>query len=241
MTRLIQTQLVNELNKNSTGVVALLSGGLDSLVSLAWVLEATAVSVKTVLSFDYGQRPVKQELAAAVAMAGHYKLPHQIITLPWLKQLLPTGLAQHGQSHLQGALGVNAVWVPNRNGVFLNIAASWAEALGANRITFGANLEEAEAGFPDNSTEAWQRLNTALELFTQNQVQVLAPVSALTKKEIMALGLQLNAPLHYVWSCYEAGEAHCGQCASCLLLKAAAVKNNWPEAFKHKFSYFTNE
>lgn len=210
--------------------VVVLSGGLDSLVSLALERAAHPGQSQALLHFNYGQRSAQQERAAVEAIAAHYGLSLQIIQLDWLKRFLPTGMQPKGETHsgLNGA--VKAVWVPNRNGVLLNIAASVAEGLGANRVLFGANLEEAEAGFPDNGEPYWQRLNEALLLSTQNGVRVEAPVGGLRKAEIVAQALALNAPLELVWSCYETGEAtegkHCSVCASCKLLKAALEANS---------------
>jgi 7-cyano-7-deazaguanine synthase len=208
--------------------VALLSGGLDSTVSLAKILADTSNSIEVVLTFDYGQRPRLKEQQAATAICQHYHLEHHVIKLDWLANLLPSGLQLQGKSHLSGSLEVKDVWVPNRNGVILNIAASWAEGRGATDVLFGANREEAEAGFPDNGVAYWTRLNEALALSTMNQVKVNAPVGHLYKKEIVALGKKLGIPFHLVWSCYEDGEAHCGLCASCKLLKAALEENGLP-------------
>jgi 7-cyano-7-deazaguanine synthase len=209
---------------HSTGAVVLLSGGLDSTVALASTLVNDPKGVVQVLLMDYGQRSFPKELEASRQIAEHYGLPHQVIRLDWLRSTLPEGMQPEGASHHQGNLGLKSVWVPNRNGTILNIAAGVAESLGVNRVVFGANREEAEAGFPDNTTEYWQRLNAALALSTLNQVQVIAPVSDLYKAEIVKRGLELKAPLEKIWSCYEAGEKHCGHCASCQLLKQASQK-----------------
>jgi 7-cyano-7-deazaguanine synthase len=207
--------------------VILLSGGLDSTVCLAWALKEKPNSVAMALTFDYGQRANKKELAATRAIAAYYDIPHRVIALDWLHDLLPDGMSQQGERHWAGALPVSQVWVPNRNGVLLNIAAAWAEALGVPRAIFGANLEEAHAGFPDNTTAFWERTNQALAYSTKNHVQVEAPLSELDKMQIVRLGLELKAPLHLIWSCYENGEHHCGQCASCQLLYRACSLNGW--------------
>ena len=200
--------------------VVLMSGGLDSAVSLAHWLSIDGYTASLAVTMDYGQRVVRQEIRAARRLAAHYGVTHQVIDLPWLKQHLPTGYQVGGRAHAEG-LGVADVWVPNRNGVLLNIASSLAEAVGAGTVLFGANQEEAEAGFPDNTQAYWDRVNAGLELSTMNQVQVKAPVGLLTKSEIGQLAQQLNVPLDFVWSCYEDGEVPCGICASCQLFKKA--------------------
>lgn len=202
---------------DTKAAVVLLSGGLDSTVALAWWLAQPNHTVVLAVTVDYGQRAAPQEIAASASIAAHYQVPHQVVTLDWLRNCLPTGLLPGGASHLQGPLPTPAVWVPNRNGVMLNLAAALAEAKGAAFVVFGSNKEEAEAGFPDNTAAYRQALNQALRYSTANAVQVVAPVEQLDKAAIVALGKQLGAPFQWMWSCYEGGPTPCGQCASCRL------------------------
>lgn len=210
---------------SSTTAVVLLSGGLDSTVALADTL--TRMPVACALTFDYGQRAVKQELRATQAIATHYELSHRIISLPWLAELLPAALQQAPTSKVDNSalsqealFDVNRVWVPNRNGLFLNIAASFAEALQASHIVFGANAEEG-AEFPDNTIAFRNALNKTLAYSTLNGVRVETPVGRLSKLDIIQHGLALKAPFDLVWSCYENGDKQCGQCPSCLRVKSA--------------------
>lgn len=217
--------------------VVLLSGGLDSTVALAEIL--TRCPVPMVLTFDYGQRAARPELAAAKAIAKHYQLEHRIIPLPWLADLVPHSLralpsipdlmgieTSAAESVLWSTLDqeelydVNRVWVPNRNGVFLNIAASFAEAAKADAIVFGANAEEGES-FPDNTPAFRDALTTSLSYSTLNGVKVETPVGHLHKRDIVVLGQSLGVPFNLIWSCYEGAELPCNACPSCLRLKAA--------------------
>jgi 7-cyano-7-deazaguanine synthase len=193
-------------------VIMLLSGGLDSTVSLATLMEDPHYEVLRCISFNYGQRAWAKEHQAMVAIAHHYSLPLQVIELGWLRHLVPEGYSQGFQGV---ATHLSDVWVPNRNGVMLNIAASIAEALGAGLIAFGANLDEAEAGFPDNGENYWFALNKSLHYSTMGHVRVWPPVGDLRKVDIVRRGVRLNAPLHLIWSCYGDDEAHCGKCSSC--------------------------
>lgn len=213
--------------QNST--IVLLSGGLDSTVALAEVL--TRQPVACTLTFDYGQRAAKRELQATRAIADHYGLLHRVIALPWLADLLPQALTplhtleaqgiQLEQNLSQQALfDVNRVWVPNRNGLFLNIAACFAEAMKAGTIVFGANAEEG-VDFPDNTPAFRDQLNAVFAYSTLTSVRVETPVGALDKTQIIQRGLELNVPFHLIWSCYEATDEQCGQCPSCLRVKAA--------------------
>jgi 7-cyano-7-deazaguanine synthase len=115
---------------------------------------------------------------------------------------------------------LDSVWVPNRNGLFLAVAASRAEAIGARVVLVGFNRDEA-VDFPDNRPEFVERTNRALELSTRGKVQVVSFTQHLDKSEILAAGVELGVPIAELWSCYEAGERLCGRCASCEKLRRA--------------------
>ena len=210
--------------------VVLLSGGLDSTV--AFKKSADISDVVLTLTFDYGQRAAAKEAAAAAKMSARYNVEHRLIELPWLKGITKTALVctdkiipELSTDELDGAGGkteqsARSVWVPNRNGVFINIAASFCEALGAELIIAGFNMEEA-ATFPDNSPEFIEAINSSLGYSTLSKVMLLSPTSSLNKKEIVHLGMDIDAPLELLWSCYEGGEKMCGACESCMRLKRA--------------------
>jgi 7-cyano-7-deazaguanine synthase len=104
--------------------------------------------------------------------------------------------------------------VPNRNGVFLAVAAAWAEALHADEVVAGFNAEEA-ASFPDNSVEFVRAYNRSLRLSTRNGVEVRSYTARLRKPAIVRLGLKIGAPLDLIWCCYDGGGRMCGRCESC--------------------------
>lgn len=235
----------NETHKKLGESVVLLSGGLDSVVAFAEAVKAGGVSLA--LTFNYGQRAFAMEQKAAKAICAHYNISHQVIHLPWLEMLLPQALSLKKSPGIVPNLptpdyssssvpeGTKQVWVPNRNGVFLNMAAAFAEAYGSTKVVFGANADEAQ-GFPDNTEAYRDQLTKTFEYSTLNKIKVWTPVSGLTKAQIVQRGIDLNVPLDKVWSCYEAGPIHCGLCASCLLLKSAIAQSSNPPAvpFNHK-------
>lgn len=198
--------------------VALVSGGLDSVVSLA---QATVeFDVRVVLFFDYGQRALERERSAVLGAVNYYGLPWREVNVGWLADLAPEGMRQ-GNAAVDAALDtLDAVWVPNRNGVFLNIGAAFAESYGCGVVVTGFNRDEAEE-FPDNRSEYADRVNRALELSTRNAVRVMSFTQDLGKREILELGARLGAPLSVIWSCYHARDLMCGRCASCRRLRAA--------------------
>jgi 7-cyano-7-deazaguanine synthase len=196
--------------------VAILSGGLDSTVSLAVAVKK--MKVVLAVTFDYGQRAAKRERAAASKIARHYRVPHKVVAVPWLADLTDTALVNRRAAIPRNEMSVRsakAVWVPNRNGVFIEIAAAHAESMGAQRLITGFNREEAVT-FPDNSPEYVEAVNQALSFSTANGVRVVSFTADLIKTEIVALGRRLDAPLKHIWPCYEGGRTWCGECESCL-------------------------
>jgi 7-cyano-7-deazaguanine synthase len=203
--------------------IALVSGGLDSIVSLARAVKER--SVESVMFFDYGQRARDSERVSSMSAANYYGLPFQDVDVRWLESLAPAGMqrssAPDRRDEAPDALQTLAdVWIPNRNGVFINTAAAYAERQACDTIVTGFNREEAEE-FPDNSADYVARINSALELSTRNRVRVESFTIDLDKRAILRLGLELRAPLSIVWSCYRSGERMCGRCASCRRLRAA--------------------
>lgn len=227
---------------NDRAAVALLSGGLDSTVAAA--LARKERKLVACVTFDYGQRAAQREIAAAAAIAREFDAEHHVIALPFLGAVTHTALVDRSVDLPQltamqlddvapgGAaqLSMRAVWVPNRNGIFVNCAAAFAESLGADAVVVGFNREEA-ATFPDNSVEFLERSSAALALSTRNGVRVVCSTANQDKNEIVAEGYRIGAPLHYLWSCYRGGERHCMQCESCLRLLRALDANGKREQF----------
>ena len=197
--------------------IVLASGGLDSLVSLARAVRER--EVRLVLFFDYGQRARESERVSSMSAATYYGLPFADVDIRWLEALSPRGMRSDARGD-DDLSGLEQVWIPNRNGVFINIAAAYAESYGCGTVVTGFNREEAEE-FPDNSRDYVDRANLALALSTRSRVRVESFTLDLDKRAIIRLGLELKAPLSIVWSCYRSGERMCGRCGSCARLRVA--------------------
>ncbi len=209
--------------------VVLLSSGLDSSVNL--FVAAQKEDVVLALTFDYGQKASKKEVESSAKLAAHLNIPHKVLSLPWFKdfntssllmdsETVPTGKNVDIQSQAQSLQTAKSVWVPNRNGIFLNIGAAFAEALGAQIVIPGFNAEEATT-FPDNSEAFMKDLTRSLSYSTANHVQVECFTVKLQKPDIVKKGVALNMPWHLLWPCYLAKEKWCGECESCLRSKRA--------------------
>jgi len=204
--------------------VSLLSGGLDSVVATTVAAREHVVALG--LTFDYGQRAALAEAAAAGAVCATLGIEHRVIRLPWLAEITNTALVDPGAAlpelgpdDLDDAdttqASAAAVWVPNRNGVFVSIAAAFAESSGCEAVVCGFNAEEGQT-FADNTPEFAAAASEALAYSTMNHVRVVSPTQDLTKVQIVALGRRIGAPLQHIWSCYEPGPERCGKCESCL-------------------------
>ncbi len=208
--------------------IILLSGGLDSLASLG--LAKDKYNITLALTFDYGQKSAMQEIKASAEICKYYKIHHKIINLDWLKEIthtalvsdkdVPTGMALENPEQ-----SAKSVWVPNRNGLFMNIAAAFADAEDYDFIIIGANKEEGQT-FPDNTKEFIDSLNNEFKFSTRKHPQVLAPLINCNKNDIVKLALENNIPLEYTRSCYQNNEKNCGICESCMRLKNALKANN---------------
>ncbi len=191
--------------------IILLSGGLDSYVSLACAVKEMEVGLA--ITIDYGQKPLKEEIEASKKMADLFNIEHKVVKLDFLSELLDE----------------NSDWVPNRNGLFLNIAGSYCDRYGFDSIIIGANKEES-AEFIDNSEEFLDSINHLFQFSTQTQPKIYAPLKKMTKVEIINLGLELGLDFSLIKSCYksqkETGKKHCGTCKSCSYLKSSLEECN---------------
>lgn len=208
--------------------IILLSGGLDSLVSLG--LKKEELNITLALTFDYGQKSAPTEIDASKKICEYYNIEHKVIKLDWLKQITHTSLVSEDSVPTGKALekpedSAKSVWVPNRNGLFLNIAGSFADSEDYDYILIGANKEEAQT-FPDNTAEFINAINKEFEYSTQKKPKVYAPLINYIKNDIVMLALKHNIPLDLTRSCYQGGERHCGICESCSRLKHALEANN---------------
>ena len=219
--------------------IALLSGGLDSATATAIALSHGYRVIA--LSFRYGQRH-ERELTAAGKIANLLQLKaHHIIDV---------NLAQWGGSSLTDAslslpqTGVNpdiipSTYVPGRNTVFIAIALSLAEAVGAEAIYLGINAVDY-SGYPDCRPEYLQTFQQLANLSSKAGLagkapKLVAPLVDASKVEIIERAIALGVPIQETWSCYAGQEIPCGLCDSCRIRDQALIEAGYPElATSHK-------
>lgn len=214
-------------------VIVLLSGGLDSTVSLWWAL-TKGFNVRA-LMFDYHQRH-RKELSRAKAIARKARVPFSLIKLqlPWSTSSLSgknKPLPRHTLEQIS-KLKIPSTYVPARNTIFLSYALSWADQIDADSIVIGANALDY-SGYPDCRAEYLKAFEHAGSLGTRRgqegrRITVLAPLISKSKAQIVMLGKLLKAPLHLTWSCYSGGPKPCRRCDSCLLRAKGFSEAGYP-------------
>lgn len=205
--------------------VVLLSGGLDSATTLA-IARAQGFACHA-LSFRYGQRHAA-ELASAGAVARHLgAVEHRIIEID-LRAFGGSALTDDlpvpkDRDESARAGGIPVTYVPARNTIFLAYALGAAEVLGATDIFLGVNAVDY-SGYPDcrpEFVEAFERLaNVATKAGVEGRrMTIHAPLLALTKRDIIARGMELGVDFGMTLSCYDPAPdgLSCGRCDACLL------------------------
>lgn len=201
--------------------VVLFSGGLDSTTALVWALDR--YDEVRALTFDYGQRH-RLEVALARRAARRLGVPHAVLKV----DLRPVG----GSALTDAAIplprpagssgrpsGPPATYVPFRNGVFLALAAAWAEARGVRDLVCGFHVADSP-DYPDTTARFVAAMEKAVRAGTKAayggpRPRIVAPLLGLDKPDIIRLGLRLGADYSRSVSCYAGAERPCGTCSSC--------------------------
>jgi 7-cyano-7-deazaguanine synthase len=211
--------------------VVLFSGGIDSTTALYWV--RSAYDSVSALSFDYGQRH-RVELAMARRVTRRLRIPHRLIKVD-LRQIGGSALTDRRISlpefrRAEGiGPGVPVTYVPFRNGIFLALAAAWAETNAVPEIVCGFNTIDSP-NYPDTRAPFKAAMERAIRLGTGAsarglRLRIAAPFIRMRKSDIIKKGIALGADYSYSISCYAGEELPCGKCSACRLRQRA-----WREA-----------
>jgi 7-cyano-7-deazaguanine synthase len=216
--------------------VVLLSGGLDSCVAAAVARLRFDLAL---FHANYGQRTLLRELAAFQALAEFFGARRVLtVDLPFLSQIGGSSLTDRLRPipvDEKEPPGIPTTYAPFRNSILLAAAVAWAEALGAQAVFIGANVLDNPA-YPDCRPEYFAAYQRLIDLGTRPETKIVieTPLINLDKAGIVRLGLDMGAPLHLTWSCYQGETLACGRCSSCRLrLKGfaeAGIKDPIPYA-----------
>ena len=205
-------------NPSKSRAVVLLSGGMDSCVCAALAArdhEPAAVHV------SYGQRTEERERQSFLAICQRLKIHDRLMVRnEALRAIGGSALTDESIPVPDSeaiAQSIPVTYVPFRNAHFLAVAVSWAEVLGAAKVYIGA-VEPDSSGYPDCRPAYYKAYNEVVRAGTKDgKIEIVTPLIAMRKAEIVCLGLELGAPFDLTWSCYSREDRACGVCDSCVL------------------------
>ncbi|HVR26477.1 MAG TPA: 7-cyano-7-deazaguanine synthase QueC [Candidatus Polarisedimenticolia bacterium] len=215
--------------------IVLLSGGMDSCVCATLAARDYEVAA---LHVSYGQRTELRERQSFLAICNRLNIKNKLlVSNDALRAIGGSALTDENIAvPVTPAIdrGVPVTYVPFRNAHFLSVAVSWAEVLGAGTIYIGA-VEPDSSGYPDCRPVYYEAFNSVIRAGTkEGNIEIVTPLIAMRKAEIVQLGLELNAPFDLTWSCYSHEDRACGRCDSCVLrlraFAAAGVSDTIPYA-----------
>ncbi|MFC4100087.1 7-cyano-7-deazaguanine synthase QueC [Paenibacillus xanthanilyticus] len=206
--------------------VIILSGGLDSTTCMGFAKEAGYELYP--ITFDYGQRH-RIELANARKVAEFYGVAQRYkeVKLGFLREFGGSALTDDAIEVPKAAdeavqeSEIPVTYVPGRNLMFLSIATSYAEAVGAEAIYIGVNALDY-SGYPDCRPEFIAKVQEVMTLATRVGVEgkpitIQTPLLDLTKADIVREGTRMGVPYELTTSCYNGEVEACGECDSCRL------------------------
>lgn len=222
-----------QIKTKETSAVVLLSGGMDSCVCCALAAQKHGAAKLALLHAGYGQRTARRERQAFDDIADFLGIQQRLVVqLEHFRSIGGSALTDKDiavPEHEPGEPAsspdnspIPVTYVPFRNAHFLSVAVSWAEVLGAREIYIGAVAEDS-SGYPDCRPEYYAVFQELIRAGTrpETQIEIVTPVIAMRKSEIISKGTETGAPLHLTWSCYQNEDEACGVCDSCVLRRRA--------------------
>ena len=202
--------------------IMLLSGGMDSCVTAAIANQTHQLAL---LHVSYGQKTERRERRCFEEIADFYGARDRLVVrLDSLAQIGGSALTDkriivpESSAALAENTEIPVTYVPFRNAHFLSAAVSWAEVLGGTAIFIGAVMQDS-SGYPDCRPEYYRAFANVIREGTrpETHIEIVTPVIAMRKSEIVRRGIELGAPLGNTWSCYQFEDEACGMCDSCRL------------------------
>jgi 7-cyano-7-deazaguanine synthase len=207
---------------DSQRAVVLLSGGMDSCVCAALAARDYAAAA---LHISYGQRTEERELRSFLAICDRLGIRDRLVVRnEALRAIGGSALTDPAIAVPESVVighDIPVTYVPFRNAHFLAVAVSWAEVLDAATVYIGA-VEQDSSGYPDCRPAYYEAFNRVVKAGTkEGKIEIVTPLIALRKSQIVTLGLELGAPFDLTWSCYRDQDRACGVCDSCVLRQRA--------------------
>jgi len=222
--------------KNKELAVVLVSGGMDSCVSAAIASRGYNMAF---LHLNYGQKTESRELKAFNDIADFYNVQKRLVVdARFFNEIGGSSLTDESIPVTEADLETKEIpssYVPFRNANILAIATSYSEVIGASKIFIGA-VEEDSSGYPDCRSDFYDAFNKVISIGTKpdTKIKIETPLIKLKKSEIIKKGVELNAPMHLSWSCYQSGDLACGVCDSCALRLRGFQKAGLEDPIEYK-------
>ncbi|MFC4257514.1 7-cyano-7-deazaguanine synthase QueC [Marinobacter lacisalsi] len=196
-------------------IVVIYSGGMDSFTLLHRALaEGHRVHA---LSFDYGQRHVR-ELEAAASVCGELGVPHKVLDIRSLQAVMAGSALTGGSAVPEGHYeedSMKSTVVPNRNMILLSLATGYAVTVEADAVWFGAHGGD-HAIYPDCRPEFVEKMDAVCRVANYEPVAIEAPYIHASKTDILAEGVAMDLDYSQTWTCYNGRQKACGVCGSCV-------------------------
>lgn len=215
-----------------TKIIVVYSGGLDSFT----LLNEAIRSGKDVfaLSFDYGQKHSK-ELDCVEKFCAQESIDSKIVDVSSIKELFQgsslTDEIDIPKGHYEDD-SMKSTVVPNRNMILISLALGYAVTKEAEEVWFGAHAGD-HAIYPDCRPEFVEKMDAVARIANYSPIAVKAPYIAMSKTEILAIGLNMQLDYGLTWTCYEGKELACGSCGACHERLESFAANNVIDPIKY--------
>lgn len=203
--------------------VILLSGGMDSVTLLHYLINHLDYKEIYALSFNYGQKHSRElEEASWNCLKSYPVKEHRVMDLEFMKNILEDSSSLVGDKIAvpnldeikKQDLDQPITYVPNRNMMLLSLAVSFAEARSCRTVFYGAQAQD-DYGYWDCSKEFLERINQVLSLNRRQYVTINAPFVSKSKSEVVTIGLENGVDFSHTWTCYRGQKKPCGSCPAC--------------------------
>jgi 7-cyano-7-deazaguanine synthase len=209
---------------DTKGCVVILSGGMDSTITMRLAVEKYGKENVSALTFDYGQKQ-KREIDMARITTNMLGVKHKIVDAGFLGDI-SKGFSANVDTDMEmptikDVLGDPRpkTYVPNRNMILMSIAAAFAETQDVDTVITG--LQSTDEYSYHDTTARW--IGKVNDLLAENRIlkiKLIAPFSSLSKFEELNILRDLDGKLDltiFTLTCYnpDVDGKSCGVCPSC--------------------------